>query len=518
MKSISNFTLTVIFNIIFVSLFSSSAFALEQKIALFPFTINSEKNMSFLEKGIFEMLSTKLKAEKHTIVQIDEKNISDKDDILKIAKEKNADYAISGSLMIFGNTLNLSAFLYDIKSGNSIVVFNKSDNNKDNLFEHIDSFAGEVLAKMDVQVSPKPLVQTKTEPLETKTVAPQKKASESSNVLATSVFKSDAVEGVVDSLTTGDVNGDGIRDIVFINGYDIVVAKYMNGQFEIQKRIEGKHYLKSISVSVFDTNKNGIDEIFITSVHRTSKFVQSYVIEWNGTDYVETIQKSKWFFETQVLPGSPDVILAGQQQHFAEGIFSRGIYRLAYNKSENNFISADKINLPDHADIYSVTTGDAMNKGVQNIVSLNTSGYITVYDDHNNELWQSSDVYGGSLKYLEPRKSDTQRRLYFSPRVIVSDIDNDSLTEVVTINNHNSSPRVFVNLKNFTKGYITCLVWDKLNLDTKWETQTVSGYVSDFNISDIDSDGNNDLIYSVVEKVGKFWTKKQTYFVIQPVQ
>lgn len=159
-----------------------------------------------------------------------------------------------------------------------------------------------------------------------------------------------------------------------------------------------------------------------------------------------------------------------------------------------------------------------MNKGVQNIVSLSTSGYITVYDDNNNELWQSSDVYGGSLKYLEPRKSGTQRRLYFSPRVIVSDIDNDSFTEVVTINNHNSSPRVFVNLKNFTKGYITCLVWDKLNLEVKWDTQTVSGYVSDFNISDIDSDGKNDLIYSVVEKVGKFWTKKQTYFVIQPVK
>ncbi len=521
-----HFTRNLVFSMFFIIIsffqFCSSAIALDGQIALFPFEINSEKNLSFLEKGIFEMLSAKIKAEKLAIVKIEQENVLKIDDILRIAKEKNVKYAISGSLIIFGNTLNISAFLYDTESGESIIAFNKSDSNKDNLFSHINTFADEVLQKIKTPVA---------EAVEKPRSTPAKSVESSNNnqkpttnnqqpttgILKTPLFKSENIEEAVISFTTGDVDGDGMSELVFTTGSEIFVSTYKNGEFKIKKTIKGKHYLKNISLDIIDTNNNGISEIFITSVHRTSKFVQSFVVEWDGKDYVETIENSGWFFAASALKKNGDKLLIGQKQHFAERIFGKAVYELSFDKSENEYIAGKKIKLPEFANIYNFTFGDVMNKDINNIVSFGSGGKLVVYDDKHVEVWRSSSSYGGSVKYLEPRKGDNQRRFYFSSRIIADDIDNDSSTEIVTIQNYNSNPSIFVNMKNYTDANITCLFWDSLTLETKWKTQTVSGYIPDFNISDIDGDGKKDLIYCVVEKVGSFWKTKQTYFVIQPI-
>lgn len=508
MDVIRNFARTIFFLIISFSTLCSSAVALEGQIALFPFEINSENNLSFLEKGIFDMLSARIKAEKMTLVNTGKDDALNKEAILRIAKGKKAEYAISGSIMVFGNTVNINAFLYDTRSGDSIVAFNKIDNNKDNLLNHINAFADEVLSKIKVPevVPPVKIINM-----------PVKSAETTLKILGTPIYKSEHIESVVQSFTTGDVNGDGVTEIVIIDSHNILIATYQNGKFEIQQTIEGKHYLNNYFVDVIDTNNNGIGEIFITSSHRTSKDVQSQVYEWNGDDYVQTIEKSKWLFATRALNKDSETILIGQKQHFAEGFFSKGAFELVFDQSEKKFISGKRIELPEFTNIYDSNYGDVTNKGVNTLISFTSGGYLAFYDDKQTEVWKSSSRFGGSPKYLEPRKNETQKRLYLSPRIVADDIDNDAITEVVTIQNNNSSPRVFVNLKNFTSSNITCLFWNKLNLETRWNTQTVSGYIPDFSISDIDNDGKNDLIYCVVEKIGKFWKTQQTYFVIQSI-
>lgn len=505
--------------IISFSTLCSSSFAVEGQIAIFPFEINSEKNLSFLKKGVFDMLSARIKAEKLTTVNIDRDEVLEKADMIRLAKENEADYAIAGSIMVFGNTINISAFLYDSRSGESIIVFNKSDSNKDNLFTHINAFADEVVAKTvaPAVALPETIISKPVKPVEpVETVEPM--VDSTAKAPETPLFKSQNIESVVKAFTTGDVDGDGINEIVIITDHEIIIASYKKGVFEIEKTIEGKHYLNNCFVDVIDMNANGISEIFVTSSHRTSKSVQSFVYEWDGNDYVQTIEKSKWFFATRPLNNEKGKTLIGQKQHFAEGVFSQNAYELTFDKAGNTFVPGKKVSLPESVTIYDFTYGDVMNKGIGTLISYTSGGYLSFYDEKQTEIWKSSDRFGGSVKYLEPRKNETQKRLYLSPRISVQDIDGDSISEVVTIKNQNSSPRVFVNLKNFTQGNITCLVWNKLNLETKWDTQTVSGYIPDFDIADIDNNGKNDLIYCVVEKVGKFWKEKQTYFVIQPIQ
>lgn len=508
MNQTRNAVFLIIVTTILLFVFYGSVFATSKQIALFSFEINSEKNFSFLEKGIFEMLSTRFRAEKYNIVRGEKKDALTKDDIRRFAGEKNADYAVSGNIMVFGNSINISASLYNGRSGESILAFNKSDDSRESLFNHLNFFADKALLKMREQ-----------EDAVVVCLPSVKKEAVASSVLSTPLFKSRTMDGRVISLSTGDVNGDGKTDIVFIKDNDICIAGYQDEKFETETRIKSRHYLKHLFVDLVDTDKNGIAEIYVTSTHRTTKSLQSGVLAWNGKNYDYLAQKEKWFFAARALKRDGEKILMGQKQHFAEGSFSKTPYQLFPYTSEDKlkFKPFEKIELPEYTTIYDFACGDLIEKGVNNVITFTSGGYLAVYDANKSLVWKSSVRFGDTLKYIEPRKAETQKRFYLPPRIFAADIDKDSVTEIVTIMNHNASPRAFVNLKNFTNGFITCLSWKNLAFETRWNTQRVSGYIPDFAIDDIDNNGKNDLIYCVVIKTGKFFKKGQTYFVIQPL-
>ena len=504
MTCVKNIALAMLIMVSALFVLKNSAFAAEDKIAVFPFEINSEKNMSFLQKGISDMLYSRLSTVKPEIILIKRSNASNRDDMLTLAKEKNATFAVSGSVVIFGNTVNTTAFLYNVETGQEIIAFNKSDSNKDDLFSTLKVFADEVVLK--------------TQGTNVKVVVDSPKitnTAETETVLQSAVSKSRIIKADVNSITAGDVNGDGVNEIIFTDKNNLYIASFLKGKFTIQKTIKIKHYLSNIAVDIYDENKNGVAEIFVTALRGKTNSLKSYVVEWNGTDYQKIMSKAEWFFSVKPQQSGNGYQLTGQKQHFADKIFSNYVYLLSKEKPKRTFQKYDKIDIPSGTNIYDFTYGDVMNTGTRNLVSYTSGGYVAVYDEQKTELWKSSSRFGGSMKYLETRKNEMVQRVYLPHRIIAEDIDGDSITEIVTVVNSNSAPRALVNLKNYKDGHITCLSWNNLNFEPEWQTQSVSGYISDFTISDLDKNGTKELIYSVVTKAGKFWKSRQTYFVIQ---
>jgi hypothetical protein len=58
--------------------------------------------------------------------------------------------------------------------------------------------------------------------------------------------------------------------------------------------------------------------------------------------------------------------------------------------------------------------------------------------------------------------------------------------------------RLFEKARSFENGEIHCLIWDEFELVTDWKTRALKDYIADFQVKDVDNDGNEDLVVAVV--------------------
>ncbi|MFN3534079.1 MAG: hypothetical protein ACK4WB_01675, partial [Desulfatiglandales bacterium] len=54
--------------------------------------------------------------------------------------------------------------------------------------------------------------------------------------------------------------------------------------------------------------------------------------------------------------------------------------------------------------------------------------------------------------------------------------------------------------KSYSDGKIVVLSWSGMSLDPLWETRRLTGCISDFQIKDLDKDGNLDLVLGVIQE------------------
>jgi len=60
----------------------------------------------------------------------------------------------------------------------------------------------------------------------------------------------------------------------------------------------------------------------------------------------------------------------------------------------------------------------------------------------------------------------------------------------------------------FTASEIYSLEWNGMGMAENWKTQKINGYVADYQLKDIDNDGQNELVLAVVLSVGMSFNEK----------
>jgi hypothetical protein len=71
---------------------------------------------------------------------------------------------------------------------------------------------------------------------------------------------------------------------------------------------------------------------------------------------------------------------------------------------------------------------------------------------------------------------------------------------VIVVKNHDVARGLFHRLKKYTSGHFEALIWDNVGLRKKWKTRKFSGYISDYDVSDLDNDGTDELVFAVIAK------------------
>jgi hypothetical protein len=511
------------------------------RVLISPLTIHSEKDLTFLNNGIMEMMASRIGSAATVIRKIDPD--PGKDPVQK-ARDLNADYVVSGSLTIFGDSVSTDVALTAVHSGDAALQFSRFGQSSSDVLGHINQFgiqAAQYLASQSPQprvAAPAesapavmiPQVAPKVEPAPQPVAAPAPPAPTPAKVppapQPTTVeekieplWTSNMFKGTIRALATGDVDGSGDPEIVYIHESKVVVSR-KDGErlaaFDVGKR----HNI--IALDVGDINANGPAEIFVTRLDAHDK-LDALVLEWNGTALQAIAEGQNWYFR---VGGSmdKDPLLMGQRRGapaandtgglYEDSHFLPGVFELSRDGSD--YRAGRRISLPGEMTIYRFAKGDIFNDGQKRAIAYSASDELRIYDPAGSLQWAGQESLGGSPFYLESVSATdarTKDRAYLTQRFILADLDGDGTTEVVTVHNRDAARGFVERFRKYTRGRVVALRWNKVNMKQIWKGEEISGFISDFSLADLDGDGRPEAIYAMVVSTGLTQTRSSNIVV-----
>lgn len=560
MKRTLIIALTICGALLYCCLLTSAQPVEAYKVAILPFKINAAEDLTYLQEGILDMLTSRIAWEdKILVIEKDlcrkayeryDGNIKE-ETARKIGHELGANYVLFGSITIFGNSASLDAKIVDLKGRRPAVTVYEYSRGMDGIIPKINEFAtsinDKIFGRTEIKVASKPSASQTMQPqasqpsiveMNPELMIPKEELYRDFSIIEQERTKR-TLKGFIDTgearkgnfwksrtfsfqimgMDVGDVDKDGNNEIVFITDEGkIWIYRYLKGTIVLVKEIKGKPYNNLISVDVADINNNGVDEIFISNLNKD--LLSSFVLEWNGKEFVPIAEDMKWYLRVIKRPHRKPVLL-GQKKGLEEP-FMRGIYHLRWTGS--GYEEAEVITSLAKADIYGFAYGDVNGDGVDDFLVLGEDDRLRLIAKGGSEQWRSDEYFGGSLSYVHgastgeeadwsSRVTEESKR-YLQPRILLCDLDGDETLEVLVIQNRSKISRIVRRYRYYGSGHIYSLSWDGLGLVENWKTRKISGYLPDFAIADMDNDGENELVVPVVTRIGASYIYKSRSIII----
>ncbi len=171
--------------------------------------------------------------------------------------------------------------------------------------------------------------------------------------------------------------------------------------------------------------------------------------------------------------------------------------------------------VPKETNLFGLTLVEARTKGKLDTLILDDFGRLRIVDPNGRYAWSSTDHFGGTTTFYETKKKkdivyrgseSPPWRVYIPGRVLVRNPGGDGTSEVLVNRNHSITMNAS-RARAYDKGEIHSLVWDDNAFVPDWKTREINGYISDFQVRDVDNDGEEELVVGVVNYTGMFSTK-----------
>jgi TolB-like protein len=552
-----------------VLILTSSALMAKDRttVAVLPFAVHSAENIDYVQKGIWDMLASRISVSdkievtgKETVLEALKKQEGKElslADVYGLGKVLNLDYIVWGSITKIGNSFSVDGKLVDIAASRSSVgVFTQSQG-MDDLIPKITDFAQRINAHILGTVPPAfGQATAPAAPVAAPPPPPTAQSSRESEIISgmkagrkgtyTALINPDFITGTgpmdkknfwmsdrrpteFQGMDIGDVNGDGLNETVLIDAKTIYIYQKKGNAFTLLETIKGSPSDNYIALDVADINQSGIKQIFITNLRTDS--VDSFVLEYRNGKYVKIATGLRWFLRViNTSAGTP--MLLGQ----AKGIekpFDSEIHELVW--SGGSYRQGKKQMIPRGLSVYGLTLDTLSGVGKDRIIALNQDDYLCVYEPTDKPLWQlqtfggsdkllwkSNDNFGGSNIYVENSQAyeDSDKKTFINLRILTYDTNKDGTREIVIVKNISSAARLFQNVKLFTSAEVYNLSWDGLGLLENWRTRRINGYVADYQFKDIDNDGENEVVLALVLSTGPSLTGRSVVvaYKMQPQQ
>jgi len=530
---------TAVLSLLLLAL-STSVFAAVKTVAIVPFKVNAEKDMSFLRDGVYDMLSSRLTKEGEVEVlnrQTVEKALASTAGPLteaagrELGRKLAADYVLFGSLTVLGNSISLDAKMVDVAGAKPTMSFFEQSEDAGGIISRISAMAAAVNEKMFGRTT------AAAQPAPAATAAPQAQTAqpapadphahpekmlkqsgfgggagspfaaseESAREFSPQFWKSAAYKMAFNGIALGDVDGDGKTETVLITADKIIVYRYEQQRFYPVAEYEADSKGINIGVDVADINGNGAPEIIVTRLTLTRKILASFALEWDGKAFKRIVDNAHWYFRVVDLPDRGKVLL-GQEPSFGSpfrGRISEMVWRNGQYEPETPVTVSTAVN------VLGLTIGQIVKGQRETIAAYDPGDHIRVFDEAGKEESKSAGVYGGSTLYTLGNIDDqgqTERPIYLPMRLMALKPDKDGKSQVLAVRNFDIGDRKIEKFRSFNEAQIIGFGWDGLGLQPEWRTRKMTGCIRDFALGDFDNDGELEMVCAIVLDEGRVMT------------
>ena len=527
-----------------------NASAREARVLICPFEANSKEDVSHIQSGIAALLPARVAVQKKIIV-IDTdaqrsvqpqpgKNIPLSDKLAQ-AKKLGADYLVTGCITKLGSAISIDIKIADVtRSREPAPVFiqcagldslipeiSKLGQTIKQTIEENPAFASyEPPSPAPSRTAPVPaaLAAEKTdrtknrapaaeqiedvEPpanrnrsgktLEERYIgdpAPMGTRNQPGALFASAPVMAEYIRAVpLSCLAAGDVNGDGIRELLVAGGDEIHILRFNGKTLAPLEVIKAATGARIVHIDTANLNGKAPDEIYVTSFDGRS--ANSYVLEFKNNEYVSIQNGQPWFFRAVALPDDKTVLL-GQDARL-NNPFGGDIYSLAWDNG--TLRPGEKYKLPDGLNVYGFTGADMLGGDMKYLAftgSLFSPEYsLRIKNAAGKDIWRDTQqALGGTPNFFKKYifANQTEVREPVPLRIICPPMQSEGKPYVIVGRNVKKGQKLLQQLMNYNQGELLCLVWSGAGFDVNWRSGYFRNHVADYILEDLDNDGSKEL-------------------------
>jgi TolB-like protein len=539
---------TKLFHILLAGLIlfvSSGGYANAAKqVAIVPFKVNAEKDMSFLRDGIYDMFASRLYKEGETEVLsrqrvekalgaggVTESNARD------FGRQLGADFLLFGSLTVLGNSISVDSKMVDLTGTKPTMSFFEQSEDAGGIVTRVNQMASEINDKMFgrglAARAPAAAPAQTSQPKPPDTHAhPEKMFKQQGGLgsegqgspfmseegaggreLSPQFWRSAGMKHLFNGIALGDVDKDGKIETVILTPQTVLIFRKDQERFyQVFEYAEGGQGY-NIAVDVADINGNGVPEIFVTSMTPTRKGLSSFVLEHDGKAYRRIVDNAPWYFRVCNLPDRGRVLL-GQESRMGSPHDTR-IHEMLWRSGR--YEPESPVNVAIALNVLGLTIADVMDGRKETVVAFDREDRIRMFDPSGKEEWKSADKYGGSTLYYGGERKDqgdVENPIYLPMRLLPMKPEKDGKTKIIAVKNHDIAGMHLEKFRSFNESQIMSFFWDGMGLSAEWKTRKITGSIRDFAIGDFDNDGADELVAAVILEEGRVITTSPKCTVI----
>ncbi|MEN6441162.1 MAG: FG-GAP-like repeat-containing protein [Syntrophobacter sp.] len=514
------------------------------KVAILPFTMHTPAELHYLQSGVRDMLTSRL-AWQGKVQVMDRSSVEQaakgaKDitinDALRIGNSLRADYVLFGSITGMGQSVSIDAKMAAVSGKGEPVSFFAQTKNLDDVVPQINQFAQQINQK----VFSKPGEQTQASAADAEMLATRNpelllpgalvsgdkisyinpnfiEVTPDGAMRQPGLWRSQTFPGAIIGMDVGDLDGDGRSEIVAITRGKLTVYRKESQGLRILGTFEAGAVNRFVWVCVADIYKDGKAYIYLTSLKRknvatgsvdrakvdvnSGEDVSSYVLSLSGGKLQVVADKIPYFLNTAYM-GKRGKVLVGQQKGAIDDVGFKGAI-MEMQLRGNSLSPLTPVQVPDRCTVFNFAKADINGDKMDETIAVDDSHRLLVLNAAGEQIWRAVGLFCATTNTFEAKVEDRRYNLvelYAIPSpIIVTDLNKDGIPEIV-LNRTTTPLDKFLpdSMKSWDKGEIVSLSWDQMGMIENWKTRDLSGMVTSIRVGDLNGDGRNQLVISMV--------------------